>query len=65
MPDGTGNQMLGAPNLTDDTWVYGGGIEEIKETLIKGRAGVMPAFNDLLNSDKIHLLTAYVYSMSN
>jgi cytochrome c oxidase cbb3-type subunit 3 len=65
MPDGTGNQMLGAPNLTDDTWVYGGGIEEIKETLIKGRAGVMPAHKDLLNSDKIHLLTAYVYSMSN
>ena len=65
MPDGTGNQMLGAPNLTDDTWVYGGGIEEIKETLVKGRAGVMPAHKDLLNSDKIHLLTAYVYSMSN
>ena len=65
MPDGTGNQMLGAPNLTDDTWVYGGGIEEIKETLVKGRAGVMPAHKDLLNSDKIHLLTAYVYSLSN
>ena len=65
MPDGTGNQMLGAPNLTDDTWLYGGGIEDIKTTLIKGRAGVMPAHKDLLNSDKIHLLTAYVYSMSN
>ena len=65
MPDGTGNQMLGAPNLTDDTWLYGGGIEDIKETLIKGRAGVMPAHKDLLNSDKIHLLTAYVYSLSN
>ena len=65
MPDGTGNQMLGAPNLTDDTWLYGGGIEDIKTTLIKGRAGVMPAHKDLLNSDKIHLLTAYVYSLSN
>mgnify|MGYP001820938742 FL=1 len=65
MPDGTGTQMLGAPNLTDDTWLYGGGIEDIKTTLIKGRAGVMPAHKDLLNSDKIHLLTAYVYSLSN
>jgi len=65
MPDGTGNQMLGAPNLTDDTWVYGGSIEDIKTTLVKGRAGVMPAHKDLLNSDKIHLLTAYVYSLSN
>ena len=65
MPDGTGNQMLGAPNLTDDTWLYGGGIEDIKTTLVKGRAGKMPAHKDLLNSDKIHLLTSYVYSLSN
>lgn len=65
MPDGTGNQMLGAPNLTDDTWLYGGDIDDIRTTLIKGRAGKMPAHKDLLNSDKIHLLAAYVYSLSN
>lgn len=65
MPDGTGNQMLGAPNLTDDTWVYGGDIADIKTTLYKGRAGQMPAHKDLLNADKIHLLTAYIYSLSN
>ena len=64
MPDGTGNQMLGAPNLTDDTWLYGGDIEDIKTTLYKGRNGQMPAFKDLLGDAKIHLLTAYVYSLS-
>jgi cytochrome c oxidase cbb3-type subunit 3 len=65
MPDGTGNQMLGAPNLTDDTWLYGGDIEDIKTTLYKGRMGQMPAFKELLGDAKIHLLTAYVYSLSN
>ena len=65
MPDGTGNQMLGAPNLTDDTWLYGGDIEDIKTTLYKGRMGQMPAFKKLLGDAKIHLLTAYVYSLSN
>ena len=65
MPDGTGNQMLGAPNLTDDTWLYGSDIETIKSTIQKGRSGKMPAHKDLLNSNKIHLLAAYVYSLSN
>ena len=57
--------MLGAPNLTDDTWLYGGDIEDIKTTLYKGRMGQMPAFKELLGDAKIHLLTAYVYSLSN
>jgi len=65
MPDGTGNKMLGAPNLTDNTWLYGSDIEDIKMTISGGRQGKMPAHKDLLNSDKIHLLTAYVYSLSN
>jgi len=65
MPDGTGNKMLGAPNLTDNTWLYGSDIEDIKLTVSGGRQGKMPAHKDLLNSDKIHLLTAYVYSLSN
>jgi cytochrome c oxidase cbb3-type subunit 3 len=62
--DGTGNQILGAPNLTDTTWLYGGSIGAIKQTLVKGRNGVMPAHQDLLGSDKVHLLTAYVVSLS-
>ena len=62
--DGTGNQMLGAPNLTDNTWLYGGSPGAIKQTLTKGRAGVMPAQKELLGDEKVHLLTAYVYSLS-
>lgn len=64
-PDGKGNQMMGAPDLTDDVWLYGGSPGRIKQTLAKGRNGKMPAHAELLNSDKIHLLTAYVYKLSN
>lgn len=63
--DGKGNPMLGAPNLTDDTWLYGGSEGSIKQTLTNGRAGVMPAHKDFLGEDKVHVLAAYVYSLSN
>ena len=63
-PDGKGNQALGAPNLTDDVWLYGGSISRISESLIKGRNGQMPAFRDFLGEAKVHLLTAYVYALS-
>ena len=64
-PAGTGNPMLGAPNLTDKTWLYGSNMGTIKKTIKTGRTGVMPAHKDLLGDDKIHLLTAYIYSLSN
>jgi len=63
--DGTGNKMLGAPNLTDDAWLYGSGESTIIETLTQGRNGVMPAWGDFLGEDKVHLLSAYVWSLSN
>jgi len=62
--DGTGNQMLGAPNLTDNIWLYGGSQRRIVETLNKGRNGVMPAQKDLLQDQKIHILAGYVYGLS-
>lgn len=62
--DGTGNQMLGAPNLTDSTWLHGASPGIIKQTITKGRNGVMPAHADLLGPEKVHLLTAYVYGLS-
>ena len=62
--DGKGNQALGAPNLTDDYWLYGGSITRIAESLILGRNGQMPAFGEFLGEDKVHLLTAYVYGLS-
>ncbi|MDO3387103.1 cytochrome-c oxidase, cbb3-type subunit III [Gilvimarinus sp. SDUM040013] len=62
--DGTGNPMLGAPNLTDDIWLYSGEPSGIRTTLREGRNGVMPAQKDLLKESRIHLLAAYVYSLS-
>ena len=58
------NLPFGAPNLTDNIWLYNGSKRAVEETLNHGRAGVMPAWKDILGEDKIHLLTAYVYSLS-
>jgi cytochrome c oxidase cbb3-type subunit 3 len=63
-PDGKGNQMLGAPNLADETWLYGGTPEVIAQTINGGRNGKMPAHKDLLNDDRQRLLAAYVLSLS-
>lgn len=62
--DATGMLALGAPNLTDNVWLYGGSFEKVAHTIRNGRNGVMPAHNTLLNEDKIHLITGYVYSLS-
>ena len=63
-PDGKGIAALGAPNLTDDVWLYGGSITRISESLIKGRNGQMPAFGEFLGEAKVHLLAAYIYGLS-
>jgi cytochrome c oxidase cbb3-type subunit 3 len=62
--DGSGNQMLGAPNLTDNNWLYGGSAGEILQTVSAGRTGKMPAHGELISPQKIHLLTAYIYGLS-
>jgi cytochrome c oxidase cbb3-type subunit 3 len=63
-PEGKGNPALGAPNLTDRIWLHGSGEPTIIETITRGRTGQMPAHKDLLSEAKIHLLTAYVLSLS-
>jgi cytochrome c oxidase cbb3-type subunit 3 len=68
--DGKGNQQIGAPNLTDPIWLYGGTEATIIETITKGRGSAsavtrMPAHKDDLDKGKIHLLTAYVWRLSN
>ena len=63
-PEGKGNPMLGAPNLGDTTWLYGGDQATIERTLRDGRNGRMPAFGQTLNADKVRLVAAYVYSLS-
>jgi cytochrome c oxidase cbb3-type subunit 3 len=62
---GTGNQMLGAPDLTDGIWLYSSDAEEISAIVRNGRSGLMPAHSDLLSESRIHILAAYVYSLSN
>ena len=62
--EGTGNPMLGAPNLTDDIWLYGGSKDAIRATLVSGRNGVMPAHGELLGEDRTKILAAYILSLS-
>jgi cytochrome c oxidase cbb3-type subunit 3 len=62
--DAKGNLQLHAPNLTDNVWLYGSSEATIIETITKGRTGQMPAHKGFLDDGKIHLLTAYVYSLS-
>ncbi|BBP05013.1 hypothetical protein TPL01_19130 [Sulfuriferula plumbiphila] len=62
--DGKGTQAMGAPNLTDKVWLYGGSEATIIETITKGRNGHMPAQLDKLGNAKVHLLAAYVYGLS-
>lgn len=64
-PDGSGNQMLGAPSLVDDIWLYGSSEQEIRKSIVAGRNGVMPAHGDLVGADRARILAAYVYSLSN
>jgi cytochrome c oxidase cbb3-type subunit 3 len=59
-----GNNAMGAPNLTDGVWLYGGTQGEITHTLRVGRNGVMPAFENILGPEKIHILAAYVYGLN-
>jgi len=63
--DAKGQVFLGAANLTDKTWLYGGSHNAIVKTITEGRSGKMPAHQKLLGDDKVHLLSAYVYSLSN
>lgn len=63
-PEGKGSYDFGAPNLTDDIWLYGSSLATIKHTVRNGRQGKMPAHAELLQPEKIHLLSAYVYSLS-
>ena len=64
-PDGKGNQAMGAPNLTDNIWLYGGTEKVIIETITNGRNNQMPAWKDFLGEGKVHLLAAYVWGLSN
>jgi len=61
--DGKGNKALGAPNLTDGIWLYGGERTEIQQTIYSGRGGVMPAWTGRLSEEQMTALAVYVHSL--
>lgn len=63
-PDGKGNQALGAPNLTDKVWLHGWGEEAIIATITNGRNNLMPPQASRLSPEQVHVLGAYVWSLS-
>lgn len=63
--DGRGNTSLGAPNLTDKLWLHGWGEDAIVAMVTNGKTNVMPPHDERLSPEQIHLLAAYVWSLSN
>ncbi|MBY5608398.1 cytochrome-c oxidase, cbb3-type subunit III [Rhizobium leguminosarum] len=58
--DAKGKQDVGAPNLTDGRWIYGGGIERIVQSIHGGRQGHMPTWDERLSLGEIKILALYV-----
>jgi len=62
-PDAKGNRELGAPNLTDAIWLYGGDRDAIITTITNSRNGVMPRWGEKLGPANVKMLASYVYSL--
>lgn len=60
---GKGNREMGAPNLTDAIWLYGGDRASLTQTIAKARYGVMPHWSNRLDAVTIKMLAAYVHSL--
>jgi cytochrome c oxidase cbb3-type subunit 3 len=63
--DGKGNTTIGAPNLADDIWLHGWGEQAIVDIVNKGKTNEMPAQGGKLTEAQIHVLTAYIWGLSN
>jgi cytochrome c oxidase cbb3-type subunit 3 len=61
--EGKGNRDLGAPNLTDAIWLYGGTPEALTETVIYARGGVMPNWSARLSEADIRAVSVYVHGL--
>jgi cytochrome c oxidase cbb3-type subunit 3 len=64
-PDGKGMQAVGAPNLTDKVWLHGWGEQAVISMINGGKNNLMPAQEGRLTPSQIHVLTAYVWGLSN
>jgi cytochrome c oxidase cbb3-type subunit 3 len=60
---GEGNTMLGAPNLSDAIWLYGGDYDSLVETVTYSRYGVMPPWAPRLSEAEIRAVSAYVHQL--
>jgi cytochrome c oxidase cbb3-type subunit 3 len=63
--DGKGNPAIGAPNLTDNIWLHGAGEAAIIKRIHEGKVNQMPAWSTKFTPEQIHVLTAYVWGLSN
>lgn len=63
-PEAKGNASLGAPDLTDEYWQYGRSRTALREGLLNGRNGVMPAHRPLIGETRARLAAAYVWSLT-
>jgi len=61
--DARGNPVMGAPNLTDRTWLHGGALDTVRATIANGRNGTMPPHLSRLGETRVKLLAAYVLSL--
>jgi cytochrome c oxidase cbb3-type subunit 3 len=63
-PDGKGNPAMGAPDLTDTYWLYGGDYDSVRASIAHGRQGMMPAHEPLIGRTRARLVAAWVYAQS-
>lgn len=63
--NGEGNQSIGAPNLSDNVWLHGAGEASIIKRINEGVVNQMPAFEERFTAEQIHVLTAYIWGLSN
>jgi len=61
--DGKGNRDLGAPNLSDAIWLYGGDVAALTHTVTYSRAGAMPNWNTRLSEADIRAVAVYVHGL--
>lgn len=62
--DGKGQALFGAPDLTNEIWLYGNSRSRIESVISEGRSGTMPSFERKLGEGKVHILAAYIKSLS-
>ncbi|MCB1680916.1 MAG: cytochrome-c oxidase, cbb3-type subunit III [Alphaproteobacteria bacterium] len=61
--DAKGSREVGAPNLTDSIWLYGGDRETVFKTVFYARSGVMPSWVGRLDDNTIRELAVYVHEL--